>query len=87
MIWQDIVISIANIIFIFSLIEQLYENLKKKASTLSLITCFFYAGGLYAMTIAMFTLNLYFSSAVTLINAILWSLLGIQSLVYNKNLK
>lgn len=87
MTWQDTTIAVANIVFIFSLCEQIYENLKSKKSSISSITSCLYALGLYAMTYAMWSLDLTFSSIVTGINGILWNILFILSLKFRENSK
>ena len=84
MIWQDVVIALANTIFIFSLAEQLYEIIKAKSSTLSLINTFTLGVGLSAISVAMFTLDLYFSSFVTAMNALLWFVIGFLTVKYRK---
>ncbi|MCH8519306.1 MAG: hypothetical protein LAT82_00960 [Nanoarchaeota archaeon] len=84
MIWQDIVIALANTIFIFSLSEQIYEILKLKVSTLSLINTFTLGVGLSAISFAMFTLDLYFSSIVTGLNALLWFVIGFLTIKYRE---
>ena len=84
MIWQDIVIALANTIFIFSLSEQAYEIIKKKSSSLSLINSMTLGLGLSAISFSMFTLDLYFSSIVTGLNALLWFVISILTLKYRK---
>jgi hypothetical protein len=81
--WQDIVIALANTIFIFSLSEQVYEIIKHKVSTLSLINTFTLGTGLSAISFSMFTLDLYFSSIVTGLNALLWFLIAILTIKYH----
>ncbi|MFP4402383.1 MAG: hypothetical protein ACLFPL_04070 [Candidatus Nanoarchaeia archaeon] len=82
MIWQDVVIALANTIFIFSLSEQAYEIIKHKISTMSLINTFTLGVGLSAISFSMFTLDLYFSSVVTGLNALLWFIIGVLTLKY-----
>ena len=83
--WQDLVITLASVGFVIGLIEQIYEILKSKQSSLSLISCSIYALGLYAMTYAMHTLDLLWSSIFTGLNAILWTTLLILSYKYRFN--
>ena len=84
MIWQDVVIALANTIFIFSLSEQAYEIIKNKASSLSLINSTILGLGLSAISFSMFTLDLFFSSTVTALNALLWFIITYLTLKYKK---
>ena len=83
--WEDVVISSVTILFIFSLLEQIYEILKSKKSGISIITSFLYFCGLFAMACAMYSLELYFSSVMTGINAVLWAALFVLSVRYKNN--
>jgi hypothetical protein len=82
MIWQDLVLTIANILFSLALIPQVYHGFKTKRAAMVLQTAVLTTIGLYATSIAFFTLNLFFSGAVSLISGTLWALLLIQKLIY-----
>lgn len=82
MTWQDIVLTIAIILFSYALIPQVYEGFKKKKGLVNLQTSSITAAGMYAVSIVYFTLNLYFSTIIGIINAVLWTLLFIQKLIY-----
>ena len=84
MIWQDIVVTIANLLFAYSLVYQVYYGFKKKKGLLTLTTSLLTVIGLYAISIAFFTLALYFSAISTTINGTLWLILLIQRLVYKE---
>jgi len=84
MIWQDSLISIANIIFAISLIIQVYYGFKEKAGPIKLQASIPTLIALYAISFAFWSLALYFSAIVSLFNGIMWSLLFIQRLTYNK---
>ena len=84
MIWQDIVVAIANILFGYSLIYQVYRGYKDKKGFLSLPSSFLTSLGLYALTIAYFTLGLLISSVISAFNGTMWLILFIQRLVYGK---
>ncbi|MBT3324441.1 hypothetical protein HN681_01980 [archaeon] len=84
MLWQDLVITIANLLFTYSLAHQVYYGFKKKKGLLTLIASGLTFIGLYAIAIAFFTLNLYFSSVVATINATLWLTLFIQRIKYSR---
>jgi len=82
MIWQDIIITIANFLFAYALIPQLYRGFKTKRAAMVLQTAILTTIGLYATSLAFFTLSLYFSGTISLINGTLWAMLLIQKLIY-----
>jgi len=84
MVWQDIVIAVANILFGYSLAYQVYRGFKEKKGFLSVQASLITTIGLYALTFAYFTLNLYLSTIITFFNGTMWFLLFIQRLTYVK---
>lgn len=84
MIWQDIVISIANIFFSFSLIVQVYCGFKEKVGPIKPLASVPTVIGLYAMTFAYWSLMLYSSAVISFFNGTLWLLLFVQRFMYNK---
>ena len=84
MIWQDLVITIANILFSYALIPQVIYGFKDHKPTVLIQTAFLTALGLYAVAIAFLTLNLIFSAVVSLLTGTLWALLLIQSIIYKR---
>ncbi len=84
MVWQDWVISIANLLLIYSIIPQVYQGFKRKKGFLNLQTALMTTIGLYAIAVAFFSLNLMFSAIVITINATLWLVLFIQRIKYGK---
>ncbi|MFH1325650.1 MAG: hypothetical protein ABIH49_02690 [archaeon] len=84
MIWQDIAISIANILFTYSLVRQVYHGFKKRKGFLTLQSSMLTTIGLYTMFVTMFTLKLYISSAVLFTNASLWLTLFIQRIKFGE---
>ena len=84
MIWQDIVIMVANLVFTYTLIYQAYYGFKKKKGLLTLTTAGLTFVALYVVVIAFYTLSLYFSAIVTAINGTLWLILFIQRIIYKK---
>jgi hypothetical protein len=84
MIWQDIVISGANIVFAYSLFYQVLHGFRNKKGTLTLMASGLTALGLYAMAVPFFTLELYFSALFAAVNGTLWLALFAQRMVYGK---
>lgn len=84
MAWQDILITIIMFAFSYALIPQAYKCFKEKKALISLQTSTITAAGMYILSGVYVTLNLYFSSVMSLINAILWTILLIQRIIYKK---
>lgn len=84
MIWQDIIIMFANIILSISLIPQVLNGFKKKRGFITLWTSGPTTIGLFFITYCFFTLNLYLSTIIVLVSAILWMILFIQKIIYKK---
>lgn len=82
--WQDIIISLANLLFTYSLLYQVVHGFRKRKGFLTLTMSGLTAFGLYAVGVSFFTLRLYFSATVATINATLWLTLFIQGLIYEK---
>lgn len=84
MIWQDIVIAGANLLFAYSLCFQVYLGFKNRKGYLSLQSTFLTTLGLYAMATAFFTLSLLLSAFIAALNGTLWLILFVQSVFYEK---
>jgi len=84
MIWQDIVITIAGVIFSVALIPQVYNGYKDKVGPIKFQTSIPTFVGLYAVSFSFWTLSLLFSSIVTFITGSMWFLLFIQRLIYKR---
>ena len=84
MIWQDIVISIANVLFTYSLIKQVYHGFKKRKGFLTIQSSLLTTLGLYIMAFAMLTLKLYGSAIIMGINGTLWLMLFFQRIIYGE---
>lgn len=82
MIWQDIVMMAANIIFVVSLVPQISKGFRQKKGFISVFTSLPTAIGLFMVAYALYTLGLYLSSAITLVSALLWLTLFIQKIAY-----
>ncbi len=85
MIWQDILITISNLLFSYALIPQVYHGFKKKKGVMLLQTAILTTIGLYASSLAFFSLKLVFSGVICAINGTLWLMLLIQRIIYVKN--
>ena len=84
MIWQDIVISAANLVFAYSLFYQVLHGFRNKKGTLTLMASGLTSIGLYAMAVSFFTLELYFSTLLAAVNGTLWLALFVQRIIYSK---
>jgi hypothetical protein len=84
MVWQDIVMAIANSAFAVSLIPQVYSGFKEKKGFIRAATSLPTFIGVYAVAFCMHTLGLFYSSIVTSITATMWLILFIQRMIYRK---
>lgn len=84
MLWQDWVLSAANIVFFVSLLPQVYQGFREKKGFVSLSTAGPTFICLYAMAITFFTLSLRFASIIAFSTGVLWMLIFIQGLLYRK---
>jgi hypothetical protein len=82
MIWQDLVIAIANILMGYALIPQVYKGFRNKRVFIAFQTGLITTIALYVMGITLLTLKLYFSSIIALFNGIMWTILFIQTIIY-----
>ncbi|HLC54660.1 MAG TPA: hypothetical protein VJK07_03490 [Candidatus Nanoarchaeia archaeon] len=82
MVWQDIVIALANVVFIFALSQQVYHGFKLKKTTITPYNSFPTFIGLYVMSLSFFTLGLYYSSLTAFLAGTLWLILYIQHFLY-----
>lgn len=82
-IWQDIVISIVNIVFSLALVPQVYYNFKNKVGSVVISASLPTFLGLYVLTFTFYTLNLYYSTIVSFMTGSFWLILFIQKLIYH----
>ncbi|MDP3880879.1 MAG: hypothetical protein Q8Q32_01710 [bacterium] len=84
MIWQDIAITIASVVFTVALVPQLVYGFREKRASMQRITSIPTFIGLYVVAFSYFTLELYFSCAITSMAATIWLLFYIQTILYAK---
>jgi len=82
--WQDIVITIILIALAYALIPQVIRGFKSKRKLVSFQTSLITFIGMYVLAYIYLTLNLIFSTLVTLITGTLWLILFIQGIIYKK---
>ena len=82
MVWQDVVISGAMILFAVSLVPQVYEGFKKKKGYITLKTSIPTVIGLVAILFAYLSLGLYFSTIICFLTMVMWLLLLVQRIIY-----
>lgn len=85
--WQDITISLANVLFSVSLIIQVYYGFKEKVGPIKYLTSIPTFVGLYTVSFVFVTLTLYLSAIISFLNGTLWLLLFIQRLIYKNGFK
>lgn len=82
--WQDIVVTIGNLVFVLSLVPQVYHGFKQKTGPIKWQTSaptFFF---MYVFVTVYYSLQLYFSAAVAFLVGTMWLALFIQRLIYKK---
>ena len=82
--WQDLVITIANILFSASLIPQVYCGYKEKSGPIKFQTSVPTFIGLFAMSVALWSMGLYYSSAMSACGGLMWLMLFAQRIAYKK---
>jgi|GEM_PF-1162233 len=85
MLWQDIVITTASIVFSAALIPQIYRCFKEKKCQITRATSAPTIIGVFSVSIAYITLGLYWSAGFGFINGLLWLTLFIQRFAYRQN--
>ena len=84
MIWPDVAIALANLLFSYSIINQVYQGFKHKKGFIHFGTAILTVIGGFIMTISLLYLGLIISSLVNLLNLTLWGILAIQRIIYSK---
>lgn len=84
MVWQDIVITICIIASSYALVPQIYQGFKQKKGFINIQTSSITSVALYIISFSYMTLKLYFSSAMTLTAAVLWTILFSKKCVINE---
>ena len=82
MIWQDVLIAIVSAGIAFSIIPQIYHNFKAKKAGIVFLTSLTGFVGAYLIAFAFFTLGLYLSFAITVLNGTFWLILFSQRIAY-----
>lgn len=80
--WQDVVLTICQIFFIFSLVPSILSLDKPPVSTSTInALC------LYVVSFVDFTLNLWGAGNATLVVGILWTIIALQKYLLDKKIK
>lgn len=82
MIWQDAVVSIASIVFIYAMIPQIIYGFKKKRGLITYQFSILNILAMIALSIAYFSLDMLFSTIASVIITSLWTTLLIQRIIY-----
>ena len=80
--WQDIILTIANIMFAYALIPQVTQGFKNKKSYINFQTGLLTTVAMYSLVAVYFSLGLFFSVIVSIFNATMWLLLLLQGFIY-----
>ena len=82
MVWQDIVITIVSIVFVYAMIPQIIYGFKKKKGVITYQFSILNMLAMIALAIAYFSLGLIFSTIISIIIWIGWLILLIQRIIY-----
>ena len=82
MIWQDIIIFIASLLFSYALVPQVYQGFKKRKGDIHLQTALINSIGMYIVAICFIRLALNFSGILGISTATLWAILAYQRMKY-----
>ena len=85
MLWQDIVITIVSIVFSLSLIPQIIHGFKTKTGPIRYQTSIPTFLGLLIISATYITLHLYFSALMCFLTGVMWLILCVQKITYQKN--
>ncbi len=80
--WQDIVVSIASIIFVYAMIPQIIYGFKTKKGLISVQFSLLNILAMTGLVVVYATFGLIFSTALNIIITLLWFILLIQRLKY-----
>lgn len=82
MTWQDIIITIASVVFVYAMLPQIIYGFKKKKGIITYQFSILNIVAMIALTITYFSLGLIFSTIISLIITMLWIVLLIQRIIY-----
>ena len=86
MTWQDVTLTIVSIIFVVSLLPQIYHGYKNKIGSMSNLTSVPTFLALYVTAGVYFSLHLYFSTVMTFLTGTSWLVLFVQRWLYGDKL-
>ena len=82
MVWQDIIVAIANVVFIYAMIPQVTYGFKTKKGLISIQFSLLNILAMIGLGIVYFSFNLIFSVFLNIILIILWLILLFQRISY-----
>jgi hypothetical protein len=85
MVWQDVAISVASLVFSLSLLPQLWAGFREKKGPIKPQTSVPTFAGLFVVSCAYFTLSLIFSAIVCFLTGCIWLALFLQRVAYGEN--
>ncbi|MGC9309329.1 MAG: hypothetical protein ACP5D2_01385 [Candidatus Nanoarchaeia archaeon] len=84
MIWQDIIVSIANIIFLCAMLPQIIYGFKTKKGLISFQFSILNILAMIGLGIVYISYNLFISVILDILLIFLWAILLIQRIKYKK---
>lgn len=84
MMWQDIVVTIVSLTFVYAMIPQIIYGFKKKEGVITYQFSVLNIFAMVALIIAYYSLGLVFATAISVVILLGWTTLFIQKIIYKK---
>jgi len=84
MIWQDVVVGIVNIIFIYAMLPQIIYGFRTKVGLISIQFSVLNILAMIGLLLVYISFSLYVSVVLTVVLIVLWAVLLYQRLSYGK---
>ena len=81
--WQDIVITIASIVFVYAMVPQIIYGYKKRLGVITYQFSILNTVAMIALTITYYSLGLTLSTIISFVLTVLYLILLIQRIIYS----
>ena len=84
MIWQDVVVGIVNVLFMYAMIPQLVYGFKTRKGLISVQFSLLNILAMLLLLLVYVSFGLYISVALTVVLIVMWIILFLQRISYGK---
>ncbi|MFH1325649.1 MAG: hypothetical protein ABIH49_02685 [archaeon] len=84
MIWQDVIVSLASVIFVYSMFPQIVYGFKTKKGLISIQFSLLNIIAMIGLIIVYVSFELFLSAAINMLITSLWGVLLIQRIKYGR---